>query len=317
MNGCINGIMIKQCPKNGFLGGPLSLKFSCDYNENTFHITIDQHVIRQTKIVSEQNIDVNRYFELFNVLDMLLMIGDGQFIPIKQAKIIQGKELLESSQLRNALTSRLNQYNSYKLLQSDVSLLNFEQYINTKTFSKWCSLLVELDITHSAVLNALSDIEMLVDIRCAFMIESFKAIKELIETNNPNFKIESDSKKNRIPLKNILASVINEYGKQIFNEEIHLNEEEFCHVLANSRNRIAHIKSRNKEMYLTNEECALYIVKLSFLYRVILLSLLGIDNNLYQDKLSASIKRWDNWNDILLHLKSKLQHKSSPAINSK
>lgn len=47
------------------------------------------------------------------------------------------------------------------------------------------------------------------------------------------------------------------------------------------------------------ERHILFAVKLSFLYRYILLTLLGVDYNFYKSDITKLVNDWDNWNGIL------------------
>lgn len=62
---------------------------------------------------------------------------------------------------------------------------------------------------------------------------------------------------------------------------------------------MAHIKSKQGKYYLNGSECILYAVKLSFLYRHILLTLLEVDYNFYKSQITKLVNDWENWNGIL------------------
>lgn len=61
-----------------------------------------------------------------------------------------------------------------------------------------------------------------------------------------------------------------------------------------------HIK-RNQPTgkYLSGAESILYLVKLCHLYRVVILSLLGVDYNRYQPAIEKSVNQWNAWNGVL------------------
>ena len=63
-----------------------------------------------------------------------------------------------------------------------------------------------------------------------------------------------------------------------------------------------HIK-RNQEpgKYFNGIQSVYYIMKFSLLYRNILLNLLNIDNDLYQERLEKIINRIDRWFDDNYH----------------
>ena len=101
-------------------------------------------------------------------------------------------------------------------------------------------------------------------------------------------------------LKMCIDAVISKYGQDIFAEEYNANKGKFLQTLINTRNRIMHIK-RNQptDKYLSGAESILYLVKLCHLYRVVILSLLGIDYSRYQTAVVKSVGRWNSWNGVL------------------
>lgn len=66
-------------------------------------------------------------------------------------------------------------------------------------------------------------------------------------------------------------------------------------ILVNSRNRIAHIKSKQNRKFLNGDESVLYLHKLSLMYRIILLDLLDIPLNRYKERLSNRIETINCW----------------------
>ena len=92
-------------------------------------------------------------------------------------------------------------------------------------------------------------------------------------------------KKGDSRLQKYLIAIINYYGQSIFREECNKNREQFTEILKNSRNRIAHTKSRQGHLFLNGEESYLYLCKLSILYRIILFDLLDISKECYTDNL--------------------------------
>lgn len=76
------------------------------------------------------------------------------------------------------------------------------------------------------------------------------------------------------------------------------NKEQFAKILVDSRNRIAHIKSKQERRYLNGEESVLYLSKLSLLYRVILFDLLGMIEESYKGKLCRRTDALNQWQGI-------------------
>lgn len=302
----INGMIIQQRLKNGILGGPYKVGFVANYNNVSFDISIEQFGIRNTTISANSQVELDVFIQLFNEIDMLIMLGEGKFIPIKEAKILNGDTVLDSAELSEKLSHRLNMFSSADYTQGSHSyFLTFDKYVNSERLTKWLSISDEMDILHKVVLYSMADTGLTIDCKCAFLIEAFKALTELIEIHVTNYA-RPFVKKGESKLGKYLVSVIDKYGGDIFTEELNVNKDAFIQILVNSRNRIAHIKSRQNKLYLTGTESVLYAVKLSFLYRIVILELLGIDYSLYADAVKQSVLGLNDWNGILTKFKKKL-----------
>lgn len=86
-----------------------------------------------------------------------------------------------------------------------------------------------------------------------------------------------------------------EDGQEIFRGEYQKDLEGFVQILVNSRNRIAHIKSKQNRKFLNGDESVLYLHKFSLMYRIILLDLLDIPLNRYKERLSNCIETINCW----------------------
>lgn len=106
----------------------------------------------------------------------------------------------------------------------------------------------------------------------------------------------------------MLIAVLDKYGNDIFKEEMCLSKNKFTDCLVKSRNRIFHIKRNQGNFYLDGPESVLYAVKLSDLYRIVLLSLLNVEYGLYSEKLKKTIDNWNEWNDVLKKFLQKLNN---------
>ncbi len=294
-----HGIEIQQRLAKGILGGPFRCDFSITLNSVLYEISIEQMVIRKTIISTNESVELDDLIAVFNKLDMLIMLGEGQFIPIKKAWIIKNGKSVESKELDSKIAMRLNLFNSCDFTIGNHSkFLSFDQYIDDNVFLKWIKMLEELDIVHPMVLYSMADTGMPIDCKTAFIIESFESLTDLIEKYNKSF-IRPYVHKWESALKKYLCAIIELYGKDIFCKEDKANVERFAQILVNSRNRMAHIKSKQGRYYLNGSESILYAVKLSFLYRHILLTLLEVDYNFYKSQITKLVNDWDNWNGIL------------------
>lgn len=294
-----HGIEIQQRLAKGILGGPFRCDFSITLNSVLYEISIEQMVIRKTIISTNESVELDDLIAVFNKLDMLIMLGEGQFIPIEKAWIIKNGKSDESKELDSKIAMRLNLFNSCDFTIGNHSkFLSFDQYIDNNVFLKWIKMLEELDIVHPMVLYSMADTGMPIDCKTAFIIESFESLTDLIEKYNKSF-IRPYVHKLESALKKYLCAIIELYGKDIFCKEDKANVERFAQILVNSRNRMAHIKSKQGRYYLNGSESILYAVKLSFLYRHILLTLLEVDYNFYKSQITKLVNDWDNWNGIL------------------
>lgn len=164
-------------------------------------------------------------------------------------------------------------------------------------FNSWCELLDELDIIHQAFLYYSSSIGLPVDGKIASLIEIFEPLVELVSSYTNQFSSLKPGEKGTT-LKMCLDAIISVYGKDIFRKEYEKNAETFLQLLVNSRNKIMHIKRKFNKNCLSGSESVLYILKLSLLYRTVLLSLLGFNYDQYRDNLLNCVNAWENWQDI-------------------
>lgn len=171
------------------------------------------------------------------------------------------------------------------MLGSSSRLLDFHEVLDDNILLRWIELRKELDIIHNMVLYCLSDVEMPNEIKCAFMIEAFEGLSELIKLKKPEIRFEK-AERGESQLKKYLMSFINNYGMTIFDEEIKCGIDKITQILVNSRNRIGHIKRTQRGEYLSDEGNLVYLLKLSLLSRVVLLDLLGIPEGSYRQRLS-------------------------------
>ena len=291
--------------EDGFLpiNNPVGLTYSGF--GNTFSITVSQNGIREIKIKSTPS-KVNNLQLILNDFLRLTMLFEGSFLRLQHITFfIDNIKCLWSDLLEEELHRRLLAYFSSADFTSDRTNCFVDPFscLSSELFAKWIDIEAELDIAHSMVLYGMSDISVPVDLKAAILIEAFGPLFELIKQHHSDFNIVpplpmsnggKDSKTRRQ-----LESIIQRYGTDIFEKEIKKDIHLFCHVLVSSRNRIAHIKTNHAKLTLNGRESVLYTVKLSWLYRVVLLDLLGVSYSSYSDNLKNSIERWNSWEGIL------------------
>ena len=294
-----SGISITQQYEKGFLGGPI--KHECEFHDKngSYRICVEQMGIRNITITSLDPVELTELWNVFSKLDMLLMMLEGDFIPICTGIIFEDDHETESIELQELLDSRVGFYKSADFTIGDHSnFLPFSKVLNGDLLTMWIDVLSELDILHPMVLYSISNSGLPVDCKCAFLIEAFEALAELVAVKIPTYSLPSVGRRES-KLGKYLSSLMDLYGRDVFSKEIAIEKDALVDILVASRNRIAHIKSKQGKRVLSGQESVLYAVKLSYLYRIIILSLLNVDYDEYSEKVKESTSRWDSWHNVL------------------
>lgn len=284
---------------NIILGGPHVAEF--ETRDNKFFIKIEQFGYRKISIKASEETSVFELYGVFTKIERLLMIFDGQFLNLENLEFTDSSDT-EKSMLKsvgnNLMHQRLSYFKSSDLVSYKVDkLLEFEEVLNSDLYDKWEQLLEELDIAHQMYLYAMGDTKITVDVKCAFLIELAETLVEVLKVYTNSFQKLKPG--NGTSLKACVKALIEEYGKDIFEREMEVNEKEFLSTVINSRVRIMHIKRNQKIKYFDGNEAVLYILKLSLLYRRILLEILGVEKQVYVNKLRKCVSRLNRWNDTL------------------
>ena len=284
---------------NIILGGPHVAEF--ETRDNKFFIKIEQCGYRKISIKALEETSVFELYGVFTKIERLLMIFDGQFLNLENLEFTDSSDT-EKSMLKsvgnNLMHQRLSYFKSSDLVSYKVDkLLEFEEVLNSDLYDKWEHLLEELDIAHQMYLYAMGDTKITVDVKCAFLIELSETLVEVLKAYTNSFQKLKPG--NGTSLRACVKALIEEYGKDIFEREMEANEKEFLSTVINSRVRIMHIKRNQKIKYFNGNESVLYILKLSLLYRRILLNILGVEEQMYVDKLQKCVSRLNRWNDTL------------------
>lgn len=294
----------------GILGGFHSVAFCYEYNGRNLHIRIEQNIKRTVSIETDSPISINSLWNFYSTIERLLMLFDGRFYIIESVAFAGDtcSEAEYSLYAQELLSKRLSYYktDSIYCYHNHVFLM-FDTVLSPELLSKWIQLQDELDIVHNVVLYNIADTGITHDIKCANFIECLEPIVEVIRIYDSEFLKPKPG--DRAPtLKQCISAVISKYGQNVFYKEYTENKDKFLQTLVNTRHRIMHIK-RNQppEKYLSGTESVLYLVKLCHLYRVVLISLLGIDYALYQTVLEKSVEQWNSWNDVLTNFINKMK----------
>lgn len=182
-------IKVSQQPDKGILGGPKSKEFNVRYNERNYEISIRQLGVREITITCSDPCSYKDCLGVYYYLISLLMLFDGQFYPITRA--FENDTEITASMKERALVS----YTSADfMLYRENKLIDFENAISDQMFSEWCVLKDELDINYNMVLYCLSSIKLPIDVKCAFLIESFKGLYEIVNEKRPECVLHSGHK---------------------------------------------------------------------------------------------------------------------------
>jgi len=302
--------------RGGILGGPKVLKLSSvirtmpDSNmpstaiETDCRILIAQGPRRTIRITALEPVYWSHLLEPLYQLERLLMIFDGPFVPLKDLQFAGGSDERPPSESdtatvhEHAFLQRLSYFNSADYLQGmGLKLVDFEDALTDELFGRWQMLLDELSIVNQLYLYAVSDNGMPVDVSLAFLVELAEPMVEILQEWKHLFT-ELHPGKRDTTLKCCLKTLIDKYGGVIFGKEKVTDAiyDDLLSNLKNSRVRIMHIK-RNLGDYFDGKRCALYLCKLSLLYRCIVLDLLGISSDVYDTRLREITFSLDTWTE--------------------
>jgi hypothetical protein len=297
---CIcKGISITERYEKGFLGGPVKKEFDFNAKPESFYICIEQIGFRSITITALQPLDLAVMWDLFSKIDMLFMILEGNFVPIYEGAILEDGHKKDNSELRGLIDNRVEFYNSADwTIGTHSFFISFQDVLTADLLTTWIDVLSELDILHPMVLYSMANTGLPIDCRCMFLIEAFEALAELTATKITTYALPSVGHRES-KLGKYLSTLMSHFGKDVFPQEIGVCQDGLISIFVASRNRIAHIKSKQGKRVLSGPESVLYAVKLSYLYRIIILSLLGIDYDDYSGKVKSSVSEWDSWQGVL------------------
>lgn len=287
---------------NGCLSGPHLLEIEYIFQNTKIKITIEQNGIRIITLITNRPIKMKILWNFYCQLEKFFVLLDGQFYLIKNMTF-SGNDCTKSEYDTYAsvyLAGRPDYCKTDSLYcHAQHSFLKFDAILSPDLLAKWFSMQEELDIVNQILLYNISNIGITHDVKCAYFIECLEPLSEVISIYDNFFPSLKPGEK-ATTLKMCMDAVISKYGVDIFSKEYASNKDKFLQILVNTRNRIMHIKRKQpKDKYLSGPESVLYLVKLCHLYRVVILSLLGIDYDLYKEKIISSVKEWNKWKGIL------------------
>ena len=254
----------------------------------------------------EEEIEAKKLYSSLLELERLLQIFDGVFLDLETIEIY-GKE---SANSYNALVEhfkiqRLHYFSSANFISifSD-RILKYEDILSSELFEKWRILLDELGVVNQMYLYATSSAGFTNDVKCAFLVELSESLMEIIQSEDIKLQRYPNEKGK---LKPCLRTIINYYGKTLFRNEIEFDLEKILSCLVNTRVNIMHIKINQRKPALDGRESVLYAIKMSYLYRLVILKKLKINAFLYEDNLIKRVGYINGWNGIQEQLFNRLK----------
>ncbi len=295
-------LFLRQTPETRWLSGPKEKQFTFSYKDIDYEITVEQYVKRQITISSPEITTTKNLLDVFYTLDTLLTLFDGQFYSVDSV-FENDTEITHSFQCRTLPSYKTADF----MIGAGNILIDYESVLSAALLRRWVALREELDLIHKIVLYCVSAVQMPVDMKCAFMTEAFLGISELVNERKTAFVLPIIQKRES-KLKKYLTAIIEYYGQDVFREECKKNKEQFAQILTDSRNRIAHTKSKQGRCYLNGEESVLYLSKLSLLYRVALFDLLEIPEEFYNKKLLRRVDALNQHQGVVSGFLEKLRY---------
>lgn len=295
----------------GILSGPAKISFSLVLRGSELskeacanvecEVEIQQGPGRTIVIISGSPLYWGSLLALLSQVERLLMVFDGCFVPIVDMRFsgFEGSRLPTAGDCAgarsHALKSRLPYYRSAGFMFYDEKLIDFQNVLSAELFAKWQGVLDDLEIVNQVYLCSVSDNGMPRDISLAFLVEMAEPVVELLQAEQGTFPTLTPGTRDT-SLKDCLRALILKFGSVIFKKEISSGLENILGRLKGTRVQIMHIKRNWPEgKRLDGRHCVLYILKLSLLYRVVLLELLGIDEGDYASRVSLITDRLDRW----------------------
>lgn len=291
--------------KNGILRCVLPYEFTiCQMP--MIKVCIEEFGKRIITFNCEKEIEAKRLYALLQELERLLQVFDGVFLDLETIEIY-GKESINSYNdlVEHFKKQRLHYFSSANFISIfNDRLLKYEDILSAELFDKWEILLEELGVVNQMYLYATSSAGFTNDVKCAFLVELSESLMEIIQSEaiklqrNPNEKGK---------LKPCLRTIINYYGKNLFRNEIEFDLEKILSCLVNTRVNIMHIKINQRKPALNGRESVLYAIKMSYLYRLVILEKLEINAVLYENNLIKRVGYIDGWNGIQEQLFNRLK----------
>ncbi len=291
-----NILKTQYCVNSGMLRCVETYEFKiCE--PKIIRISIQEVGKRIITLSCDDEIKVTELYSLLLKLERLLQIFDGAFVQLENISIYGTEDKKHYNAMGTHLkVQRLRCFSSasFVTVQSD-RILNYENVLSERIFDSWQILLEELGVVNQMYLYATSDCGFTNDVKCAFLVELAESLIEIIGKENIILQRLPGERGN---LKPCLRTIINNYGQILFEKEMKFGIEKILTCLVNTRVNIMHIKINQRTPEFDGKEVTLYAMKMSYLYRIVVLNQLGIDEKFYVDNLRKRVCGIDSWNGI-------------------
>lgn len=185
-----------------------------------------------------------------------------------------------------------------------------------KYFLKWLVQEKKLGIINQMVLYANNVKGLPADVRISMLIECYEALAKKLEkkklititpekTTNRQVKCpncnhpHSISVKGKKTLACCLLAILERFGKPVFMTEYRRKRSLVNHIVK-TRNKVFHVNSRQKKT-LKGSQSGFYVIKLDWLYRYIILVLIGIDKKKLDEIVDKQILKFEQQYPALIY----------------
>lgn len=177
-----------------------------------------------------------------------------------------------------------------------------------KYFFKWLTQEKKLGIINQMVLYANNVKGLPADVRISMLTECYEALAKKLEKEklititpekNTNRQVKcpncnqphSISVKGKKTLACCLFAILEKFGKPVFMAE-YRRKKSLVNRIVKTRNKVFHVNSRQKRT-LKGSHSGFYVIKLDWLYRYIVLVLIGIDKKKLDEIMNKQILKFE------------------------
>lgn len=282
-------------------------RFSLMFDGVKFDIDMVQAIGRHICIKADKSISGWYMWSVFMCLRDVLMLVDGFFLETSNAvfykegskkKYLYANKYMAESSAVFASFENLGG-SSVGILSGTCPDIHLDM---AQMLLQWMSVEKELRLPFMLVLYYVSALSLPVDLRIGHLVEFSEVLVEFIsETGIYQLNMNGIKKKGRLRLRDCLEILLKNFGQIVFDDVLNGNITRFIDVCVHSRNKIMHIKRESKtgDCWDCWESCLL-VNRFWYLYRRILLELIGVKFEEYNMSLCKIVQRWDEQIDFIV-----------------